>query len=68
MVSVSSQPLTTPNPQTADVLNGTGIIKFVSNAPKIGSRMLMELVFLFLINVLPMMLQELAQLVSKDTT
>ena len=66
MEYVSSQPSTTPNPQTADVLNGIGTIKSVSNAPKIGSRMLMELVFLFLINVLLMMLQELVSHVSKD--
>ena len=51
-----------------DVLNGTGIIKFVLNAQKIGFSMLMESVFQFLINVLLMMQMEPVSHASKDMT
>ena len=68
MEFVSSLPLTMLNLQIMAALNGTGTTKFVLNAQKIGSRMLMELVSLFLINVLLMMLQVLASHASRDMT
>ena len=65
---MNSQHSTMLNLLILDVLNGTGIIKFVSNALKIGFSMLMEPAFQFLINVLLMMPMEHVSHASKDMT
>ena len=68
MESVSSHHSTMLNLLTQDVVNGIGIIKFASNALKIGSLTLMVPVFQFLTNV-PLIIQMVFVLhASRDMT
>ena len=67
MEFVNSHHSTMLSLQTMDAPNGIGIIKFVSNAQKIGSSMLIMFVFQLVTNVLPMMPVELVSHASRDT-
>ena len=68
MVFVFSQNLITLNLLIQDVLPGIGTTKSVSLALKIGSSMLTEFAFPFLINVNHTLRTEIVLHATKDTT